>query len=59
MTASASDLVPRRVTGSRKPVSRDETQAKLDLRSRAAMQIKPGDHYTLADRFELRAREGR
>ena len=52
MTASASDLVPRRVTGSRKPVSRDETQAKLDLRSRAAMQIKPGDHYTLADRFE-------
>ncbi len=52
MTASESDLVLRRAAGSRKAVSRDETQAKLDVRSRAAMQIKPGDHYTLADRFE-------
>lgn len=32
--------------------SREETQAKLDLRSAAATRIKPADHYTLADRFE-------
>lgn len=36
-------------------VPRDETQAKLDLRSRAAMQIKPGDLYTVADRVEEQA----
>ena len=36
-------------------VPRDETQARLDLRSRAAMQIKPGDLYTVADRVEEQA----
>lgn len=36
-------------------VPREETQARLDLRSRAAMQIKPGDLYTLADRLEQQA----
>ncbi|UJJ31565.1 long-chain-acyl-CoA synthetase [Halopseudomonas maritima] len=32
--------------------SREATQAKLDQRSVAAGQIKPADHYTLADRIE-------
>lgn len=32
--------------------SREATQAKLDLRSAASLQIKPGDAYTLADRIE-------
>lgn len=35
----------------------DETQAKLDARSRAAMLIKPRDRYTLADRVEEQARK--
>ncbi|MGR5459841.1 long-chain-acyl-CoA synthetase [Vibrio sp. PNB22_1_1] len=34
------------------PVPRSETQAKMDRRAKAAMLIKPSDHYTLADRFE-------
>ena len=32
--------------------SREETQAKLDLRSAAASRIKPAQEYTLADRLE-------
>lgn len=32
--------------------SREQTQAKLDLRSVAATRIKPSDTYTLADRLE-------
>jgi len=32
--------------------SREETQAKLDLRSAAASRIKPSQLYTVADRFE-------
>ena len=32
--------------------SREETQAKLDLRSVAASRIKPTQEYTLADRLE-------
>ena len=55
MTASTSDLVLRRAVSSHKPVSRDETQAKLDVRSRAAVQVKPGDLYTVADRIEEKA----
>lgn len=35
--------------------SREQTQAKLDLRSAAATRIKPADHYTLADRLEQQA----
>lgn len=35
--------------------SREETQAKLDLRSAAASRIKPRQHYTMADRFEAQA----
>ena len=35
--------------------SREETQAKLDLRSAAASRIKPSQHYTMADRFEAQA----
>ncbi|RJX71465.1 long-chain-acyl-CoA synthetase [Vibrio sinensis] len=34
------------------PVPRSETQEKMDRRAKAAMLIKPSDHYTLADRFE-------
>ncbi|MBP0047479.1 long-chain-acyl-CoA synthetase [Marinobacterium sp. AK62] len=37
-------------------VPREETQRKLDRRSRAAGLIKPLDHYTLADRLEEQAR---
>ena len=36
-------------------VPREQTQAILDRRSVAAGQIKPADHYTLADRFEQQA----
>lgn len=36
-------------------VPREETQAKLDLRSRAATQIRPADLYTIADRLEEQA----
>mgnify|MGYP000669295938 CR=1 FL=1 len=39
------------------PVSRDETQAKMDRRAQAAGLIKPLDHYTLADRLEEQARQ--
>ncbi len=38
-----------------KVVPREETQAKLDARSRAANLIKPADHYTVADRLEEQA----
>ncbi|MBN8440974.1 MAG: long-chain-acyl-CoA synthetase [Thauera sp.] len=38
-----------------KVVPREETQAKLDARSRAAGLIKPADHYTVADRLEEQA----
>ncbi|MBA1204979.1 long-chain-acyl-CoA synthetase [Pseudomonas capeferrum] len=34
------------------PVSREQTQALLDLRAAASARIKPRDHYTLADRLE-------
>lgn len=37
------------------PVSREQTQALLDLRAEASGQIKPRDHYTLADRLEAQA----
>ncbi|QHG65582.1 long-chain-acyl-CoA synthetase [Pseudomonas putida] len=37
------------------PVSREQTQALLDLRSAASAQIKPRDLYTLADRLEAQA----
>lgn len=37
------------------PVSREQTQAILDRRAAAASQIKPSDHYTLADRLEQQA----
>ena len=39
-----------------KIVSREVTQAKLDLRSRAANLTRPGDLYTVADRLEEQAR---
>lgn len=40
-------------------VPREETQAKLDIRSRASVQIKPGDFYTVGDRLEeMAARQG-
>lgn len=39
-----------------KVVPREVTQAKLDLRSRAANLIRPGDLYTVADRLEEQAR---
>lgn len=38
-----------------RPVSREQTQALLDLRSAASAQIKPRDLYTLADRLEAQA----
>ncbi|CAI8711053.1 long-chain-acyl-CoA synthetase [Pseudomonas sp. IT-P218] len=38
-------------------VPREQTQALLDQRSAAAGLIKPGDHYTVADRLEQRASE--
>jgi fatty-acyl-CoA synthase len=38
-----------------KLVPREETQAKLDARSRAAGLIKPADLYTVADRLEEQA----
>lgn len=37
------------------PVPREQTQAILDRRSAASAQIKPRDHYTLADRLEQQA----
>lgn len=37
------------------PVPREQTQAILDRRSVASAQIKPRDHYTLADRLEQQA----
>ncbi|MFK8331000.1 long-chain-acyl-CoA synthetase [Pseudomonas sp. BJa5] len=37
-------------------VPREQTQALLDQRAAASAQIKPRDHYTLADRFEEQAR---
>ena len=37
------------------PVDREQTQALLDLRAAASAQIKPRDHYTLADRLEQQA----
>lgn len=37
------------------PVSREHTQALLDLRAEASAQIKPRDLYTLADRLEAQA----
>ncbi|PRA24880.1 long-chain-acyl-CoA synthetase [Pseudomonas poae] len=37
------------------PVLREQTQALLDQRSRAASLIKPSDFYTLADRLEQQA----
>ena len=55
MTTSETDLVRRRSSRSHKAIPRDETQAKLDVRSRAAMQIKPSDLYTVADRVEEKA----
>lgn len=56
---SDSEAVINPAASKRKPVSRDETQAKLDIRSRAAMQIKPRDRYTVADRLEdMAARQG-
>lgn len=36
-------------------LSREQTQAKLDLRSAAASRIKPAQHYTVADRLETQA----
>jgi len=36
-------------------VPREQTQGKLDERSRAANLIKPADHYTVADRLEEQA----
>ena len=36
-------------------VPREQTQALLDQRAVASGQIKPGDHYTLADRLEQQA----
>lgn len=38
-----------------KVVPREETQAKLDARSRAANLIKPADRHTVADRLEEQA----
>lgn len=38
-------------------VSREQTQALLDRRAMAAAQIKPADHYTIADRLEVQARQ--
>ena len=38
-----------------KVVPREETQAKLDARSRAGNLIKPADRYTVADRLEEQA----
>ncbi|WP_439861872.1 long-chain-acyl-CoA synthetase [Pseudomonas sp. MBLB4136] len=38
-------------------VSREHTQTLLDRRSAAAAQIKPLDHYTIADRLEHQARQ--
>ena len=55
MSTSETDLVRRRSSSSHKAIPRDETQAKLDVRSRAAMQIKPSDLYTVADRIEEKA----
>lgn len=52
---SESDFMTRQDVRSRKVVSRDETQAKLDVRSVAASRIKPADRYTLADRIEEKA----
>ncbi|MGI2258152.1 long-chain-acyl-CoA synthetase [Shewanella sp. GXUN23E] len=37
------------------PVPKEVTQARLDLRSRAAARIHPSEHYTLADRLEQQA----
>lgn len=51
---SASGSVRSAASG-RKIVSRDETQAKLDIRSRAAAEVKPSALYTLADRVEEQA----
>jgi fatty-acyl-CoA synthase len=52
---SESSTLTKVVASAARVVSRDETQAKLDVRSRASMQIKPADLYTLADRVEAQA----
>ena len=54
MSDSAAVLNPQAATS--KVVPREQTQAKLDQRSRAANLIKPGDTYTIADRVEEQAR---
>ncbi|WEN42727.1 Long-chain-fatty-acid--CoA ligase FadD17 [Thauera sp. GDN1] len=53
MSDSAVVLNPLATRG--KVVPREETQSKLDARSRAANLIKPADHYTVADRLEEQA----
>jgi len=53
MSDSAVVLNPPAARG--KLVPREETQAKLDARSRASGLIKPAAHYTVADRLEEQA----
>ncbi|MNM36882.1 Long-chain-fatty-acid--CoA ligase FadD17 [compost metagenome] len=48
--------LPQNLTAvAQQPVSREQTQALLDLRSAASALIKPRDLYTLADRLEAQA----
>lgn len=53
---SDSAVVLNPLADRRMVVPRAETQAMLDLRSQATMQIRPRDLYTLADRLEAQAR---
>lgn len=50
-------LQPDRPADPQALVSREQTQAKMDLRAQAAALIKPYAHYTLADRLEAQSAE--